>query len=297
MKIRLAQNTPPMDSTMPGMMPPPMDSTMPGTMPGNMNMPSDPMSGPMTMTTESRTSMMGLGPMVAAPNLVFTPQQFGATEATMMRASGGPIPGLSDISAKKASPTGTANDLSILNAALLLEYLESEFYARIVAADLARPYLQGRTKVAALTLARDEAAHVQNVTNMIVKLGGMPIAKPQFQFPANVYLSPIAFLQLSVELEENGVGAYLGAAPMVKNKDVLNFAASIYGIEARHTGWVRFLSGNSIAPRAIEQPRTIAEATANAAPFIVAGTMMPAGTDTPPAMGTEMPPAMGTGAG
>ena len=134
--------------------------------------------------------------------------------------------------------------------------------------------MQGRVKVAAQTLARDEATHVQTVSELITKLGGTPIEKPQFQFPANVFISPIAFLQLSVELEENGVGAYLGAAPMVKNKDVLNFAASIYGNETRHTAWIRFLLGDQLAPRDLEQPRTIAEATANATPFIVGGSSM-----------------------
>ncbi|MBW3636919.1 MAG: ferritin-like domain-containing protein [Armatimonadetes bacterium] len=266
MKIRLAQNTPAMDNATPG--------TMNGTMMGNM---PNAMSG--GMTTEARMNMMGLGPMIAAPNLNSPVEQFGATQASMMRASGGPIPGLREAK-PKTSAQGITNDVAILNSALLLEHLEAEFYARVVAADQARSFLQGRQKVAAVTLARDEAAHVINVTEMITKLGGAPIEKPQFQFPANVFLSPIAFLQVSVELEENGVGAYLGAAPMVANKDVLNFAASIYGIEARHTGWIRFLLGDQIAPRPLEQPRTIEEAVANAAPFIVKDSVMPAGTGT-----------------
>jgi hypothetical protein len=226
-------------------------------------------------TVESRSHLMGLGAMVAAPNIAGTPQQYGASDATMMRASGGPTPGLAQANARQTSPEKARSDVEILNAALLLEHLEAEFYARVVAADQARPYLQGRVRAAAQTLARDETTHVQTVSEMITKLGGSPIEKPQFQFPANVFISPIAFLQLSVELEENGVGAYLGAAPMVKNKDVLNFAASIYGNETRHTAWIRFLLGDQFAPRDLEQPRTIAEATANASPFIVGG-MMPA---------------------
>lgn len=215
--------------------------------------------------------------MVASPNLVVSPEQFGATRATMMRASGGPIPGLNQANAKQLTPEKTTNDVAILNSALLLEYLESEFYARIVAADQARPYLKGRVKYAAQVLARDEATHAQTVAEMIRKLGGAPIEKPQFQFPSNVFVSMIGFLQLSVELEENGVGAYLGAAPMVKNKDVLNFAASIYGNETRHTAWVRFLLGDILAPRDLERPLTIEEATANAAPYIVKDMVTPMG--------------------
>ncbi|RYG66768.1 ferritin-like domain-containing protein [bacterium] len=210
--------------------------------------------------------MQNFSNMITGPNLTVTPATFGANDATMMRASGGPTPGLPDVKAGAAGKYG--GDVEILNAALLLEYLEAEYYARVVAAHEARAYLFGRVEYAARTLARDEATHVQTVTEMITKLGGTPITKPQFQFPANAFLSSIAFLQLSVELEENGVGAYLGAAPLVKNKDVLNFAASIYGNEARHTAWVRFLLGDQIAPRDLEHPRTIAEATAAARPYL-----------------------------
>lgn len=285
MKTLLAQNMPANNSAMGGMNNGTMsggtmnngamaDGTMTGgnrTLGGMTNNPA--LSGG---TVESRSNLMGLGEMVAAPNIAGTPEQYGGSDATRMRASGGPIPGLSQVNAGQTSPGKESSDVEILNAALLLEYLESEFYSRVVAADQARPYLRGRVQVAAQTLARDEASHVQTVTEMITKLGGTPVEKPQFQFPANVFISPIAFLQLSVELEENGVGAYLGAAPMVKNKDVLNFAASIYGIEARHTAWIRFLLGDQFAPRDLEQPRTIAEATANARPFIVGSGAMTA---------------------
>ena len=228
--------------------------------------------------TDARSESGRMGNrMIAMENLVVTPQQFGASEATMMRASGGPIPGLDQANDKQVTEEKTTNDVAILNSALLLEHLESEFYARVVAADTQRSYLRGRVQVAAQTLARDEATHVQTVSDMIRKLGGQTIEKPIFQFPAAVFISPIAFLQLSVELEENGVGAYLGAAPMVKNKDVLNFAASIYGTETRHTAWVRFLLGDVLAPRDLERPRTIEEATANAAPYIVKDIVAPAG--------------------
>ena len=273
MRIQPAQNMPATNNTGMNNMATPNTPGMDA--PGMNTMPSSPARA--GGTVESRSNLMGLGAMIAAPNVAASPEQYGATPATMMRASGGPIPGLSQVNAKNVSPEKTTNDVAILNSALLLEYLESEFYARVVAADQARSYLLGRSKYAAQVLARDEATHVQTVSEMITKLGGTPIEKPQFQFPANIFISPIAFLQLSVELEENGVGAYLGAAPMVKNKDVLNFAASIYGTEARHTAWIRFLLGEQFAPRDLEQPRTIEEATANAEPYIVQGVVAPAG--------------------
>ena len=190
-----------------------------------------------------------------------------------MTASGGPVPGLSETKMRRMSAQNTTNDIAILNSALLLEYLESEFYSRAVAADAQRSYLKGRVKDIAILLQRDEGAHVETVAEMIVKLGGQPISKPVFQFPAEVFISQTAFLNVSSILEENGVSAYLGAAPLVKSLDVLNFAASIYGVEARHSGLIRHYMGMLPAPRDLEKPITLAEATANAAPFIASDQM------------------------
>jgi hypothetical protein len=59
----------------------------------------------------------------------------------------------------------------------------------------------------------------------------------------------------------------------VRNKEVLNFAASIYGVEARHSGLIRYLMGEMPAPRDLEKPISLAEATANAAPYLVKDAM------------------------
>lgn len=42
------------------------------------------------------------------------------------------------------------------------------------------------------------------------------------------------FLKLSHTFENTGVHAYLGAAGSIKKKDMLQAAAGIYGVEARH---------------------------------------------------------------
>jgi hypothetical protein len=179
-----------------------------------------------------------------------------------------PIPG-----ATQENPFGTlanlSNDIEILNFALVLEHLEAEFYTRVVAANAARPYLRDRVPFAAQKLASDEAIHVTAVTEQIRRGGGTPIEKPSYQFPDNVFISQTGFLTLATALEETGVGAYLGAAPRVKSRDYLQFAASIYGIEARHTGFIRFLSGRTFAPDAKEAPFTAMQVVKRAAPYIV----------------------------
>ena len=166
---------------------------------------------------------------------------------------------------KKAS----ASDADILNFALGLEYLESEFYASIVAANNARSYLTPEVAKVAQGIADDEAAHVTAILDVIARANGTPVAKPQFQFPANVYISQIAFLDLAATFEVTGTGAYLGAAPKLNSTDALKFAASIYGIETRHTGIVRMLNGLNPFPTALEIPLEVPEVQKRVAPFII----------------------------
>ncbi len=197
-----------------------------------------------------------------------TPMADGMTNMGPTSTATMAIPG-----ATQENPFGTlanlSNDVEILNFALVLEHLEADFYARVVAAHAARPYLRDRVPFVAQKLASDEAIHVVAVTEQIRKGGGTPIEKPSFQFPTNVFVSQTGFLTLSTALEETGVGAYLGAAPLVKSRELLQFAASIYGIEARHTGLIRFLSGRTLAPESKEAPFTAMQVVMRAAPYIV----------------------------
>ena len=166
---------------------------------------------------------------------------------------------------KKAS----ASDADILNFALGLEFLEAEFYASIVAANNARQYLSPAVAKVAQGIADDEAAHVTAILDVIARASGTPVAKPNFQFPANVYISQVAFLDLAATFEVTGTGAYLGAAPKLDSVDALKFAASIYGIETRHTGVIRFLNGLDPFPTALEIPLEVPEVQKRVAPFII----------------------------
>ena len=160
-------------------------------------------------------------------------------------------------------------DVEILNFALILEYLEADYYSRAVAAHERRPYFKNRVAEIAVKLRDDENTHVVAVADRIRELGGTPVARPQFQFPGETFISEVAFLDLAATLEQNGVGAYLDAAPKLKNGKVLRFAASIYGIEARHTGIVRMASGRMGAPAALETPLSALEVATRSAPFII----------------------------
>ena len=169
-----------------------------------------------------------------------------------------------------AAKRASASDADILNFALGLEYLEATFYASIVEANNRRSYLTPQVAKVAQGLADDEAAHVTAILDVIGRANGTPVAKPSFQFPANVYVSQTAFLTLAATFEVTGTGAYLGAAPKLDSVDALKFAASIYGIEARHTGVIRMLNGLNPAPTSLEMPLEVPEVQTRVAPFIIA---------------------------
>ncbi len=168
-----------------------------------------------------------------------------------------------------AAKNASASDADILNFALGLEFLEAEFYAQVVAANNARQFLSLEVAKVAQGIADDEAAHVTAILDVIGRAGGTPVAKPNFQFPANVFFSQTAFLTLAATFEVTGTGAYLGAAPKLDSVDALKFAASIYGIETRHTAVVRMLNGLNPSPTALEIPLEVPEVQRRVAPFII----------------------------
>lgn len=83
------------------------------------------------------------------------------------------------------------------------------------------------------------------LTAAIKRLGGTPVKKPRFVFPAT---SESSFLTLASVLENTGVGAYNGAAPSLQSKQVLASAGSIVQIEARHPAAIDLLIGKSPTP-------------------------------------------------
>lgn len=168
---------------------------------------------------------------------------------------------------KLAAPGDFDTDLDVLNYALTLEYLEAEFYVQGNAAglvkDLEKKYLD--------QIGADEAAHVQALTDTIKSLGGTPVEKPWVDF-GGAFDSREAYLTTSHTFENVGVGAYLGAAGFVKDKAILQAAAGIFGVEARHAAIVGELLG--LAPEggvymsAYETPIEKAKVLEAVAPFI-----------------------------
>jgi rubrerythrin len=128
-------------------------------------------------------------------------------------------------------------DVEILNFALTLEYLEADFYRQAQ-----KLGLKGDYKGLAEEFGAHEQAHVDALTDTIGQLGGKPAKQPTFAFGLK---SQKDFEKLAVTLEDTGVSAYNGAAPMIESKEVLAAAGSIVQVEARHAAALRYLGGMS----------------------------------------------------
>ncbi len=135
-----------------------------------------------------------------------------------------------------ASAQGATTDTDILNYALTLEYLEAAFYKDAVA----KGALSGQLQRFAKTAGGHEQAHVQALRTA---LGPKAIKRPSFDFKGTTS-SAGTFASTAKTLEDEGVSAYQGAAPLIKSKKILAAAISIHPVEARHAAWVASIMGN-----------------------------------------------------
>jgi hypothetical protein len=118
-------------------------------------------------------------------------------------------------------------------------------------------------------IQRHENGHVAFLLNA---LGNQARPTPNFQ---NLEQSSVTtFTTVSQALENTGVGAYLGAVPVINSRSILAAAGSIAQIEARHAGWLNSFVGAQLTVNAFgdeesfERAFTIDEVVSKASPFI-----------------------------
>jgi rubrerythrin len=161
----------------------------------------------------------------------------------------GAIPGAGFASSRGS--VRASSDVDILNFALTLEYLESAFYAEA----LMKGALKGPTAAFAKVVAKDEAQHVAFLKSA---LGAKAVARPAFDFKGSTAAMG-AFQKTAMALEDTGVAAYAGAAPMISNKKTLSAALSVHSVEARHAAWIRNIMGVNPAPVPFDGAKTKAQ--------------------------------------
>ncbi len=157
------------------------------------------------------------------------------------------------------------DDVDIANFALTLEYLEADFYA--LALDSGT--LSGDALGVVQNLESHESQHVDALVGLLKSVGATPVDKPTFTFPADATASEAAILQTAATLEPVGVGAYLGAAPLISSPDILAAAGSIAGVEGEHVVAINWLLGVvPYANEAFPEALTLDEVSAAVAPFM-----------------------------
>lgn len=157
-------------------------------------------------------------------------------------------------------------DVDILQFALNLEYLEAEFYTIATSGrsiDTFGVGITGEGTAGATTggsrvifnnfpdpvsnimeeLAFDERAHVTVIRTALTGAGVMPVAKPAINLNGLGFGfgGQVDFIILARILEDIGVTAYTGAAPLITDKAILGVAARILAVEGFHAGNIRLL--------------------------------------------------------
>ena len=143
------------------------------------------------------------------------------------------------------------SDLDIGNFALTLEYLEAEFYTEAVQMGA----LSGKVLRFGQIVGAHERTHVAALQKM---LGAGAVAKPSFNFQGTTE-SQSKFQATAQVLEDTGVMAYKGQAPLIESNAVLKAALAIHTVEARHASWIRHINGSPPAPAAFDQPKTMSQ--------------------------------------
>jgi hypothetical protein len=211
-----------------------------------------------------RKAAKGVGGGAVATSLAAFIAACGSSSKSSSTTSSSSSAAAAPTSSTTASSSSTANaaDLKIVNYALTLEYLESEFYAKVAAAGL----FKGATLTTLKLFGSEEADHVTALHALALKLGGPAAPKPKGKFPVK---SAASVATLAATVENLGASAYLGQAPLIQSPEVLAAALSIHSIEARHAATLNLLTKMNPTPNgAFAKPATMAEVLKAVTPFI-----------------------------
>lgn len=138
--------------------------------------------------------------------------------------------------------TFNANDIGILNFALLLEELEAAFYPAVI---MSGKIIDNKELDYLQALGRHEAEHVKFLrdvlgNNAMFQTRDLSLNQRGLEMLVS---DRTKILNTAIVLEDLGVHAYNGAGPSLTNPTYLLAAGSIVSVEARHAAGVRSLLG------------------------------------------------------
>jgi rubrerythrin len=188
---------------------------------------------------------------------------FGAFVLAACGSSKGTSTSATAAAAKQSTSSSShTGDVAILNYALTLEYLETEFYAKVIAAGL----FTGKVGALVKDFGSQEKTHVEALKGAVEKLGGKPVNRPESKFPIK---NEKQVAELAYTVENLGAAAYLGQAGSIQSPEVLATALAIHSVEARHAATLGTLVRKPITPDgAFALPADMATVLAAVKPFL-----------------------------
>jgi hypothetical protein len=184
-----------------------------------------------------------------------------SSSSTSMSSSAGSAAAPAASATTSSSATGSSGDLAIVNYALTLEYLESQFYDKVIKSGL----FSGKNLSVIKTFGGEEAQHVVALKKVAGSLG-TPVMEPTGKFPIK---NAAQVTKLAGAVENLGAAAYLGQAGNIQSKEILAAALAIHSIEARHAATLNLVLMKSPTPDgAFAKPMTMSQVLAVVKPFI-----------------------------
>jgi hypothetical protein len=190
--------------------------------------------------------------------------------SAFIAACGGSSKSSSSSSSSSASATvagasttrgASGGDLGIVNYALTLEYLEAQFYDKVIQSGL----FSGRNLAVIKEFGAEEHQHVAALKTVASSLG-TPATEPTGKFPLK---NAASVTKLAAAVENLGAAAYLGQAGNIKSKEILAAALSIHSVEARHAATIDLVLRRSPTPDgAFGVPMTMDQVLKVVKPFI-----------------------------
>ncbi len=143
------------------------------------------------------------------------------------------------------SAQASEGDVAILNSALSAEREAVAAYQLAAESGLLG---EGALKLG-VAFQDHHKQHADALAATISKLGGAAdTASSQYDFPTDKLTDERAVLAFAAELEKGAVSAYLGAVPILGDRELAKVAASILGDEAMHWAVLRSALGQDPVP-------------------------------------------------
>ncbi|WP_375415852.1 ferritin-like domain-containing protein [uncultured Hymenobacter sp.] len=163
---------------------------------------------------------------------------------------------LASFFSKAYAGTTAGDSKEVFNYALTLEYLEADFYNKMIASPLFAT-ASDVDRAAIQQISKHETAHVNLLKTVISGIGGTPNAPVTFKAATfATYKTFAEQLVVAQLLEDTGVRAYKGRAGDLQGIADVNIAGvgmvnplqaalQIHSVEARHAAHIRYMRGQT----------------------------------------------------